>query len=423
VYVGSFKTPAEARAYGDRLIKRNLIAEFLVKTNRDVQALGRPRSTNRKTRAADPPSVPTPDRRQSAQPVLQDGVSGSATAQASNPNNLDSLRDIRNVSNVLVMQSLPIIKTASRRSVIAARHPDWIRPGSVDLPASARALLQYGPKLDCGAIPQSDPISIAFDFIDQDDAPGDRAAEMESGALPAGGMWVSGEESEGLERLRWIAGEDGGRLIDLSADGKVEIDRKALFDLSGARTLPPGEAAVRVARYISGNEGLLLMVQLAYGGHRYLLHIGAQARSLGGILDVAGSANLDNNYDSRINPYRRFGRKLDSERPPSGFDALVVINPEARWYNLRTNEFVPVEHITFHELAEAHAKIVLHLDYLEAGRAPGAHEIALAREQRLKSQRPESNIVLTIGSNRLLKTAEEVRQFHAQAGSMPGQRR
>lgn len=71
--------------------------------------------------------------------------------------------------------------------------------------------------------------------------------------------------------------------------------------------------------------------------------------------------------------------------------------------------------IIFHELAEAHAKLDLGLDYLESGSELGAHAVALERERRLKSQRPEAGIIVTAGSNRVLRSKEEIRLFFAEA--------
>jgi hypothetical protein len=136
-----------------------------------------------------------------------------------------------------------------------------------------------------------------------------------------------------------------------------------------------------------------------------------------------GSINLDNNYDSRINPYRRGGKKLDNERPPGDFDSLIAINSIALWFNLRTNSLVPVAHITFHELAEAHAKLELRLDYLEQGAQAGAHDVAIAREERLKSQRPFSDVIITLGSNRVLRSEEEIRQFYSRSSAGGGSKR
>jgi hypothetical protein len=138
---------------------------------------------------------------------------------------------------------------------------------------------------------------------------------------------------------------------------------------------------------------------------------------MGANAEVGGSINLDNNYDSRINPYRRNGKKLDTELPPAGFDSLVAMNPIALWFNLETSSLVPAGHITFHELAEAQAKLDLNLDYLAQGARPGAHNLALVREQILKRQRPFSDVIVTYGSNRVLRTEEEIRQFYSQAAN------
>jgi hypothetical protein len=165
-----------------------------------------------------------------------------------------------------------------------------------------------------------------------------------------------------------------------------------------------------------------LLVQLAEGRYRYLLHIGRQAPTSGKSAYIVGSINLDNNVDSRINPYRKNGRKLDGERPPEGFDSLIALNPVARWFNLSTNNWVQAGEIVFHELAEAYAKLEFGLDYLDQGPRPGAHTLALAREQRLKSQRPDADIVITTGSNRLLRTEEEIRLFTAEASAGANQR-
>jgi len=164
-------------------------------------------------------------------------------------------------------------------------------------------------------------------------------------------------------------------------------------------------------------------VQLVQGSSRYRLHIGDVAPTLGATAKVSGSINLDNNFDSRINPYRQNGRKYASEQPPDGFQAMIAINPQAQWYNLTAGAMIQVGHITFHELAEAYAKVELSLDYLPQSLRAGAHNIAIEREQILKRQRPFSNIVLTLGSNRMLKSRAEVRAFYAaSSGTTASQR-
>jgi hypothetical protein len=68
---------------------------------------------------------------------------------------------------------------------------------------------------------------------------------------------------------------------------------------------------------------------------------------------------------------------------------------------------VPAGNIAFHELAEAQAKVDLGLDYLSQGPRPGAHDVAIEREWRLKAQRPERRVVVTAGPNRVLGSMEE----------------
>jgi hypothetical protein len=236
-----------------------------------------------------------------------------------------------------------------------------------------------------------------------------------------GGLWISGDKAEGLARLHWIVGQENSGLIKLEPDGRVRFDMKLL-----AQSAVNGETrvqdALRAVEYISSNEGLLLLVQVAQGRYRYLLHIGRQTPTYGKSIDTAGSINLDNNIDSRINPYRKNGRKLDTERPPLGFDSLIALNPVARWFNLSTSSWVQSGEIVFHELAEAYAKLELGVDYLDQGSRSGAHTLALDREQRLKLQRPGADIVVTSGSNRLLRTEAEIRLFTAEASAGGNQR-
>jgi hypothetical protein len=174
------------------------------------------------------------------------------------------------------------------------------------------------------------------------------------------------------------------------------------------------DGPLKAVDHITSNEGLLLLVQVSEGRYAYLFHVGRQAPTAGRFVETTGSINLDNNVDSRINPYRKNGKKLDEERPPEGFDSLIGLNPVARWFNLSTNSWVQGGEIVFHELAEAYAKLQFGLDYLDQGFRPGAHAMALQREARLKSQRPDDAIVVTIGSNRLLRSEHEIRLFYAE---------
>ena len=96
---------------------------------------------------------------------------------------------------------------------------------------------------------------------------------------------------------------------------------------------------------------------------------------------------------------------------------MVAINPAARWLNLATSRMIPVGLITFHELAEAHAKLEMGLDYLRRGSQPGAHEVAMEREVELKAQRPRSDVVVTLGTNQVFSSEEGVRQLGALSSS------
>ena len=221
-------------------------------------------------------------------------------------------------------------------------------------------------------------------------------------SLQRGGLWLGGDVTDALSRLKWIVGPEVAELISLENDGELTLDTGRLTKAARIEECGSGEAARLLAAYISANEGLLLLLQITKSPHRYLLHISRQAPTAGEEIAVKAALNLDNNFDSRITPYRRNGEKLRNERPPVGFDSLVAINPSTRWLNLRTKLLVPAGNITFHELAEAYAKVELGFDYLSRGSRPGAHDMAVEREERLFSQRPLSNVVTTKGQNVIL---------------------
>jgi hypothetical protein len=276
------------------------------------------------------------------------------------------------------------------------------------LPDFRAAALKLAPCVETGLIPRPEAVGLALRLIVGE------ARSMPGALGERGGLWVTGDTVEGLVRLRWIVGGENAGLIKLDDGGRVRLDRELLAKLAGLGA-PRVEDPLKIVDYISSNEGLLLLVQLSEGRYRYRLHTGPQAPTRGKSVDIAGSINLDQNFDSRINPYRKGGKKLDVEQPPEGFDSLVAMNPAARWFNLTANYWVQAGEITFHELAEAYAKLEGGLDYLAHGSQPGAHAVALEHERRLKSQRPGADIVMTAGSNRLLRTAAEVRLFYAEA--------
>lgn len=399
VFVGSFSTIDAARRYGDRLIARGIVREFLVKKTDFNQALTRPR---RVTHIGSSPS--------SDQTNLV--VNHPVTRVSSTRDDKKLPSPTANERDAFSM-GVPVLPT-NAASKPAAGAAAYNRAG-IRLPALRTAAVELAPRIDTRLIPRPDPVNLAFRLVVGDVGAFEVAPEAH------GGLWITGDTAEALSRLRWIVGQDNVKLIKLDADGRVRLDKRLLAKASGLGAARVGDP-LQVADYITSNEGLLLMVQLAEGRSRYRLHVGHQAPTYGKNVEISGSVNLDNNFDSRINPYRKHGKKLDTERPPEGFDSLVGLNPIARWFNISTNSLVPVGEITFHELAEAYAKLELGLDYLDQGSRAGAHAMALARERRLKSQRPGADIVLTAGSNRVLRNEEEIRLFFAEASGGPGQR-
>jgi hypothetical protein len=213
-----------------------------------------------------------------------------------------------------------------------------------------------------------------------------------------------------MARLAWIAGSENARLLTIDKSGQVRIDENALARKVETNRPSAQSPALALSLYILSNEGLLLIEQLTQGDHRYHLHIGDRVRTLGGEVEVKSVLNLDNNFDGRINSYRRGGAKMGTERPPEGFDALISINPEVVWYNLRYQKVISTGIVTFHELAEAYAKIEYGIEYLPNGLLPGAHSVAVQREYRLQSQRPELAEAITAGDNLSINPALEGRK-------------
>lgn len=362
IMVGAFATAAEARAYGKNLLDRGVIKDYLVRPVEMMESLGRPRRVG-----------------------------------------LEHSEESKGVKSERISNAPKSLQPTS--SLKSEEHSNRAR-----LPVAHRTGLEQKPFVDTSIIPRPDPLSLAFKALMK------RAGASGSTPRRHGGFWISGDIKEALDRLEWIAGKENAKCLNLDEKMRVTLDQQCLVKTIGIDKVNSLAAPLIMADYIASNEGLLLLVQLTEGEKRYRLHIGRQTPTSGGEVTVIGSMNLDNNYDSRINPYRRSGHKLSCELPPEGFDALVALNPAARWFNLRINRPVPVSHITFHELAEAYAKVELGLDYLGKGRQPGAHDVALEREMKLKVQRPQADVVVTVGSNRLLKSEEEARRFYAESG-------
>jgi hypothetical protein len=391
VFVGLFDTTDAARRYGVTLAARGIIKEFLVKKADPILALTRPRRA-----ASSDSQVPN---HASSSALVTKAVLDDRTVFGSPANPASGMRT----------ETTPVTNGRGFPQKVLRDHV------STPLPIVEAAAFRLAPRFDTNLIPRPDPVYLAFRLV------AGEARNSPASAGQRGGLWLGGDTGEGLARLRWIVGEQNIGLIKLEADGHVTLDKRLLAITAGLGVTRV-EDPLRAVDYISSNEGLLLLVQIAQSRYRYLLHIGRQSPTSGKSVETTGSMNLDNNVDSRINPYRKNGKKLDGERPPEGFDSLIGLNPVARWFNLITNCWVQAGEIVFHEIAEAYAKLELGLDYLDHGSRPGAHALALEREQRLKSQRPGADIVITTGTNRLLRTEEEIRLFYAEAGAGSSQR-
>jgi len=387
IFIGIFDTPQAAKQYGDALRSRGVITGFFVKRASPNLALTRPRrvvfveSRNRATAGTSPTITQEPSLPQARPiinlPVVRPSAGGRKNGTAANRRAPTGISNVDRVNVVLPIQKI--------------------------------AALGIAPDIDSGLLPRPDPVDLGFRLVNLESRAGFRTTDHKAG------LWISGDVAEGLSRLRWIVGPENAESVNVDSEGRVRLDRKLL-----AKAARIEESSVddplKALDYITSNEGLLLLVQVSEGRYAYLFHVGRQAPTAGRPVETTGSINLDNNIDSRINPYRKNGKKLDDERPPEGFDSLIGLNPIARWFNLSTNSWVQGGEIVFHELAEAYAKLEFGLDYLDQGFRQGAHATALKREARLKAQRPRDDIVITIGSNRLLRTKHEIRLFYAESG-------
>jgi len=262
-----------------------------------------------------------------------------------------------------------------------------------------RLIPALAPGLDPASIPVSDPVAAALDALTSNCPDND------------GGLWIEGDRRGALSRLEWIVGRRDSAALELGFDGKMALNDRALLKLSGADRIKAGAELV-VADYIRSNEGLYLVSELIRAHHRYCLYVGQRLPTAGTEVPIVGSVNLDNNFDRRINPYRKDGFKVPNESPPVGFDSMIGINPGAVWFNVRAKRLVPDGMITFHELAEALAKVDYGLEYLPVGLKQGAHDIAIQREFKLSSQR--IGVITTAGSNRVFGSEKSLLEFEAE---------
>jgi len=251
------------------------------------------------------------------------------------------------------------------------------------------------PSVDVYAMPQPDPVRSALEIVLGNDS----AAQ--------GGLWVTGNVTKAMEVLRWIAGDEHTELLHLDGGSRVRFRTELLAAEAGAESLDRMNAALVIADYIAGHEGLLLLTALTQGNKKYLLHIGNSAPTLGEHVKVSSTINLDLNFDSRINPRRPNRQKVLEELPPEGFDSMVAVNPTTRWVSVQNRRNVPLASVVLHELAEAHAKAALGLEYLPKDGRAGAHDLAIDCELRFAQQRPFSGTELTTGWIRVFGSEEQ----------------
>ncbi len=391
IFVGTFATVVEARGHAARLLSRGVIKEFFIRAALDREQAP---PTSLSENPASSGSLGSPA-------ALGLGVPPSLPGQATLV-----LPSAARASGAWLGNSRLRVTSSFRPSVARV---DQRAAATAILPLAKTLTLPLTPSVDLLWLPRPDPVRLAFLLIAGD------AGHQSAPRLT--GLWITGDTVDGLARLRWIAGENAAELITVERDGRVKLDSRLLSKAAGVGKVPLPEGPLAAIDYICSNEGLLLLVQLTQARHRYRLHFARQAPTRGAAVEITGALNLDNNFDSRINPNRRLGKKLDNERPPDGFDSLVAINPVAHWFNQQTNQIVPAGHIAFHEMAEAHAKLEMGLDYLGDTTRPGAHEVALEREKRLKSQRPLAGVVVTAGPNRVLRSEREIREFFSKLSS------
>jgi RHS repeat-associated protein len=139
---------------------------------------------------------------------------------------------------------------------------------------------------------------------------------------------------------------------------------------------------------LTKNEGASLLSDVIGSKNTYGLTVGSSVESLGGQLSLIPTK--DNAYSSMVNldnnPDDRFSKgKTDKQKPPKGVDDQIGINYDFRDKNSESNtklKLAPNWTTTFHELAEAYAKVEGSKQYAQA------HQAAIERETRLRDQRP-----------------------------------
>jgi hypothetical protein len=197
---------------------------------------------------------------------------------------------------------------------------------------------------------------------------------------------ISGDLDEIKKQLADILGTDDAakRITFDDKTGTITVDLKGID--------------------LTKNEGASLLSDVIGSDKTYGLTVGTSVETLGGQLSMPSKnyrdtmANLDNNPDDS---YKK--GKPDMRKPPKGKDDQIGINFDYRNKNSTNTTKLPLAPnftITFHELAEAYAKVEHNKQYAQA------HQEAIDRENRLRDQRPylkEYNPGSAPGTNIIIK--------------------
>jgi RHS repeat-associated protein len=182
-------------------------------------------------------------------------------------------------------------------------------------------------------------------------------------------LTISGDLEEVKKQLREILGTN-------DAEKRINVNEQTntiTIDLSGID--------------LEQNEGAKLLSDVIESNKVYDVSIGPSVETLGGQLSLVPTAkggssvvNLDNNPDDRLKSGKR-----DIDKPKKGIDDQIGINFDFRHKNSESTTNLPQAldfTVTFHELAEAYAKVDGNMQYDQA------HKKAEDRETKLREQRP-----------------------------------
>ena len=200
-----------------------------------------------------------------------------------------------------------------------------------------------------------------------------------------------------------------GERLQLSGD--VNEAQKQLCEMLGtsdcASRMSYDEKTNTITVDIAGlgdNEGAILLDQLVGSSKLYDLTIGTEFMTSAGMTPLTdpsagGVANLNHGYDSQ---FMYHGGRLSHEKPATGVDGIVAINPALAKYVDSKGRRVSLSSLIFHELAEAYGKVDLGKEYsdyhtlqavgesllVSPFKEQGAHNYSVGREFNLINQRP-----------------------------------